>query len=101
MVELSIALNQVLSIFGTRETDSINSQPIRGLDGTFPTCTSSTYFEICDRAINGVSSSERGKRLSCDREVWFRKGHLNNQDINFIIEWIGDTYMYVYGVVTL
>ena len=66
MVELSIASNRVLLI-STRETDSINSRLTQGLEGTFPACTSSTYFKICDRQWSMVSAAlsewvrERGR----------------------------------------
>ena len=59
MVELSIASNRALSIFGTRETVSINSRPTLGLEGTFPDWTSSMYFKICDRQRSIVSAALR------------------------------------------
>ena len=65
MVELSIASNWVLSIFGTHETDSINSWPTQGLEGTFPACTCilNVLQDLRQTAINGVSSSEGGRRV--------------------------------------
>ena len=70
MVELSIASNLALSIFGTLDSVSMRSRPTLPLAGVFPAITSSMYLRICVRHLSIVSAALGG----VGREKWRGRG---------------------------